>query len=372
MLLVGLMACEEDDGLVFTASQSEEAVSFSNSFAAEYLLTSETEDNIAERFVWPAADFGAPVNVTYEVHGSIDPQFGEFELIGSTSETNLAITVSKLLDFAEELGLDDDPTTTTATGGANNMGQVYFRLKAFTGSGAANAVETISDGVALNITIVERVDTGGGCASYWVVGGAAVDAGWAWDTPIEFTCDNDVYTAHINLTNDTFRFFSAEGDWASGLNYPYFAGEGYTIDASLEDAMDGDNNFRFTGTPGIYELVIDDPNKTITLTPSVPLYLVGEAIVATGWAWDNRVELSENNTYVWSGSVELTTGTFRFFTVDGDWNSGRNYPYYVDAGYTIDSNFEDAADGDSNFRFVGTPGTYTLTVNEKDKTITLQ
>lgn len=363
-------SCEDNDGLVFTARPSEEGVAFLNTFASNYVISAETEDNIAERFIWNEADFGAPVNITYELQGSIDPTFAAFEVVASTSETNAAVLVETLLDFAEELGLDNDPATTDGQGNANNTGQVYFRLRAYTGAGGANTTEVVSDSQALNITVLERA--GEGCASLWVVGGGTPDAGWNWNSPIEFTCDASVYTARVRLSNDAFRFFETEGDWASGLNYPYFIDEGYTIDAVFEDAQDNDNNFRFIGTPGIFEVIVDGPNKTITATESTPLYLVGGAIVQNGWNWNNRPEMPEIDPYVFQVSVELTNDAFRFFTVDGDWGSGYNYPYFEDLGYTIDANFENANDNDSNFQFTGTPGTYTLTVDMKAKTITLQ
>ena len=46
---------------------------------------------------------------------------------------------------------------------------------------------------------------------------------------------------------------------------PFFADDGYTIDSNFENAMDGDNNFRFIGTTGQYYTIIDTVNKTITL-----------------------------------------------------------------------------------------------------------
>ncbi|NVJ46958.1 MAG: SusF/SusE family outer membrane protein [Cytophagia bacterium] len=366
-----IASCEDNDGLVFTAKPSEEGVAFLNTFASNYLISAETEDNIAERFIWNDADFGAPVNVTYELQGSIDPTFATFEVVASTSETNVGVLVETLMDFASELGLDNDPATTDGQGNANNSGQVYFRVRAYTGSGGANTTEVISENQGLTITVIERA--GEGCASLWVVGGGTPDAGWNWNSPIEFTCDANVYTARVRLANDAFRFFETEGDWASGINYPAYANDGFTIDAVFEDAMDNDNNFQFVGTTGIFEVVVDQPNKTITATASTPLYLVGGAITQTGWDWANRPEMPEADPYIFSASVELTSGeTFRFFTSDGDWGSGLNYPYFEDEGYTIDSGFENAADGDSNFRVLAASGTYTLTVDMKAKTITLQ
>ena len=70
--------------------------------------------------------------------------------------------------------------------------------------------------------------------------------------------------------------------------------------------------------------------------------------------------------------MNLSNDALRFFTVRDDWGSGRNYPFYETEGYTIDANFENANDGDSNFRFVGTPGTYTLYMDTIAKTITLE
>src|SRR5690606_34706112 len=148
-----------------------------------------------------------------------------------------------------------------------------------------------------------------------------------------------------------------EGDWDSGLNYPYFADEGYTIDDQLENANDGDSNFAFVGTPGIYEITVDDNAKTITLNPSTPLFLLGDAVPG-GWDWTAPVQAVETSVHVWTATLEFNPGTFRFFTAQNDWSSGLNYPYFEDLGYTIDANFANAEDGDSNFEFLGTPGTY--------------
>ena len=172
-------------------------------------------------------------------------------------------------------------------------------------------------------------------------------------------------------------------DWGSGQNYPWYVDQGYTIDANLVDAMDGDNNFAFIGTSGLYYLEIDTINKTITLSEPTALgdcevdilYGVGAGLPTAGWSWDTPVQIVCNGDGVWSGNVEFTAdgdANFRFFTVNTDWGSGRNYPWYVDAGYTIDANFEDAMDGDNNFRFIGTSGVYFLTIDDNNKVISLE
>ncbi|MDX1942915.1 MAG: SusF/SusE family outer membrane protein [Saprospiraceae bacterium] len=363
-------ACEEDNELTFIAAPNAEGIAFSNAFANEYLLSKETAGNIAERFVWKAADFGAQANITYALHASLNQNFSAFDIVGSTNQTNIAISVDQLLDYAEDLGLDDDPSTTDANGNPNNTGTVYFRLRAYVGAGTGNNTEMISSPQALNIKWIEKVATGA-CDPIYVVGAAAVDAGWGWSTPIVFNCSSDVFQAKLRLTNETFRFFTKEGDWASGLNYPYYESEGYTIDPLLINANDGDKNFRFTGTPGVYLLVVDSKKKTITLTPSGSLWLVGAATPG-GWSWGAPTEAAEVSPDVWEATLAFSKETFRFFTKKDDWGSGLNYPYYEGEGYTIDNRFENAKDGDSNFRFIGTPGTFTITVNAKDKTIILK
>ena len=204
----------------------------------------------------------------------------------------------------------------------------------------------------------------------FALGDALVDAQWDWNTALNIFCEADIITTKVNLTNGTFRFFETEFDWGSGLNYPSFINEGFTIDANFEDAMDGDNNFRFIGSPGIYELVIDRNTKAITLEESGPLWLLGDA-TPDDWDWGTAISATETSVNIWSATLAFNTGIFRFFNVQDDWGSGLNYPYFIDEGYTIDANFEDAEDGDNNFRFIGTPDTYTITVNAIDKTIVL-
>jgi hypothetical protein len=216
----------------------------------------------------------------------------------------------------------------------------------------------------------------------WVVGAGAVDAGWGWSSPVQIACTGTgKYEGNIKLTNDAFRFFSDRTlEWSSpSFNYPYYANNGYTIDTRLENANDGDSNFKFNGTPGEYGLTIDDINKTITLSDPIKfcefdqLWLVGAGVPDAGWGWSSPVALPCTGAGTYSGSVTFANDAFRFFTDRTlEWGSpSYNFPYFSGEGYTIDANFENANDGDKNVRFIGTPGTYTLTVNTVTKTITL-
>jgi starch-binding outer membrane protein SusE/F len=379
--LLTFNSCETEDDVVFVANQGE--FSFTNSFSPQYILTPLTSSNLAERFTWNTPDLGVPTNISYQLQKSIIGDFSDAETVGATSSNEIALTVGDMLVYASQLGLDADSGTE-----APNVGNVTFRLRAVVGD---NSLETFSSTQSLTLELLESTDVVAVCEfdQLYAVGAGLPTAGWDWATPVVFNCTgNGVYSGNVELTNEgdaNFRFFTVNTDWGSGRNYPYYADAGYTIDANFENAADGDSNFKFIGASGLYSLEIDDINKTITLgepqasgTCEVDvLYGVGAGLPTAGWDWATPVELYCSSDGVWSGNVTLQNNggadnNFRFFTVNTDWGSGRNYPYYADEGYTIDANLVNAMDGDSNFAFVGTSGTYFLTIDTVNKVITLE
>ena len=147
----------------------------------------------------------------------------------------------------------------------------------------------------------------------------------------------------------------------------------------------GDLNFRvraFVGDP-ISTTEKFTPIQSITVDLLEPqtgvnceydqLWLVGAGVPDAGWGWASPVSLPCTGNGVYSGDVTFANDAFRFFTdASLEWDSPSfNYPYYENEGYSIDANFQNANDGDSNFSFTGSPGTYTLTVDTVNKTITI-
>ena len=364
IILITFYSCEEENAPIFVAQPDVDGIIFTNSFASNYLISEATKENIGDRLIWESADFGVTTNVTYEIQGSIDPTFSTFTIIGTTNENNFPVTISNFLDFAKELGLDADPSTTDSAGLANNVGQFFVRIKANVGT--TDNLTTYSEFETINITWLEDIPTNT-CNSLYVLGEGITDIGWNFPG-IELTCDTNVLKAKARLGNANFRFFTTVGDWDSGLDYNYFENEGYTIDANLENAGD---NFSFIGTPGIYTITIDDSNKTIQLEASSSLWAVGDAVPG-GWSFSgDTVEFIENTPDIWSASIELNNNIFRFFQTFGTYDTNNNFQYYVDQGFSIDSNFESDGGPDANFNFIGTSGTYNLTINAVEKTITL-
>jgi len=154
--VIGFSSCEHDDDVVFTAQPDPEGVNFTTSFASNYTLNRAASTNLAERFVWNEVDFGAPTTVTYELQGSAYQDFSSFDVIGTTSETNLGVTIAQMMSLAADAGLDNDPTTEDMP----NTGVVYFRVRAFAGTDGGNALEEISDAASLNVTLPEASEEG--------------------------------------------------------------------------------------------------------------------------------------------------------------------------------------------------------------------
>jgi hypothetical protein len=174
-----------------------------------------------------------------------------------------------------------------------------------------------------------------------------------------------VFEAEADFSVEAFRFF-AQADWGpTSYNYPYFS----SVDPIFENAADGDSNFKYIGTPGIQKVTVDLINKTVTLgdPPEPELYMTGQAL--NGWSWDEGVYITmDYDAGEFEATATFTNGeTFRFFA-QTDWGpTSYNYPFFT----TVDSDFENAGDGDSNFRYIGTTGSRTIHVNMTTKVVTL-
>lgn len=199
--------------------------------------------------------------------------------------------------------------------------------------------------------------------------GAALN-GWSWDPgkPVKMTyIRNGVYQATATFTNgEAFRFF-AQADWGpTSYNYLYFE----SVDASFENANDGDKNLKYVGTTGSKLITVDLINKVV-LIGDLPATLYATGAALNGWSWDpgKPVTFTTVSFGLYEAEATINNGeTFRFFA-QADWGpTSYNYPFFK----SVDINFENGNDGDKNLRYVGTTGTKKMTVNLLTKTVTLQ
>lgn len=198
--------------------------------------------------------------------------------------------------------------------------------------------------------------------------GAGVNGWGPWnDKEVKMTyLKPGVFQATTSFSNGAFRFFG-QADWGpTSYNYPYFE----TVDLKFANANDGDSNLEFVGTPGLYTITVDLNKKTVIEgDPNPPLFMMGAAL--NGWGpWnDKEVKLTYISPGSYKATATFTNGeAFRFFA-QADWGpDSYNYPYFT----TVASVFENAGDGDSNLRYVGTTGTVTIKVNLTTKIVSVE
>ncbi len=379
-LLAAIMFYSCDEKIpIFIADLSSETIEIQTNLSEEYLLSKETENNIADRIIWNETTLGT--NINYQVQMSSDPSFNSFILVGTTSANNYVILVKDFLRLAGDLGLDSDPLTTDIDGNPNNRGTVYLRVKASIGNGGAGSDEIFSEIKSTIITLIEVSEADDSCDPLWLVGDTLQNVGWGWSSPLETTCEAGIHTVKAYFINGvdngkSFRFFAVFDSWDTNNSYQYYVDQGYAIDSKFIGSQDTDN-FVFTGTDGIYVLTLDTNTKEIILTASESFWAIGGATPG-GWNlnFNDATELPEISPDLWQTTLDLSNDSFRFFDTSainaGDWTSVYNYDYFIDLGYSIDNRFESDGGGDSNIVFTGVSGSYVLTINASDKVITLE
>jgi hypothetical protein len=358
-LIVNISSCEKEDYLIFTAINQKE-VKFQNEFQDVYKISAQTSNNISERLVWNAPDFDAPTTVTYVVEFSINSDFSTIDMSsGDTSNNHLGVKVSSMLEFAETLGLDDDPSTTFSDGSPNNTGMVYARVTAYAGtsSSGANQSSTVSKTASMNIEVLENV---GACTdatlSNWGLVGSAVN-GWG-GTNRGFAAGNDVpflsngqdgmFRAVATLYDGEFKI---REDNAWGLNY---GDDG--ADGTLEQ-----NGANIAISAGHYVIDFDAVNFTITITPAGTVWGVVGSATLNGWGAAEDVKLvpdpCNDGVYIIK-DVVLTDGEIKF-RQDDAW------------GVNLGDNGADGTTEANGANIAVSAGTYDMTLDTVSGTYTL-
>ena len=358
-LIVNISSCEKEDYLIFTAINQKE-VKFQNEFQDVYKISAQTSNNISERLVWNAPDFDAPTTVTYVVEFSINSDFSTIDMSsGDTSNNHLGVKVSSMLEFAETLGLDDDPSTTFSDGSPNNTGMVYARVTAYAGtsSSGANQSSTVSKTASMNIEVLENV---GACTdaslSNWGLVGSAVN-GWG-GTNRGFAAGNDVpflsngqdgmFRAVATLYDGEFKI---REDNAWGLNYGDNGADG-----TLEQ-----NGANIAISAGHYVIDFDAVNFTITITPAGTVWGVVGSATLNGWGAAEDVKLvpdpCNDGVYIIK-DVVLTDGEIKF-RQDDAW------------GVNLGDNGADGTTEANGANIAVSAGTYDMTLDTVNGTYTL-
>ncbi len=339
-----LVNCDDRDLTVMDANATTTISLSSNEVVLDILETGQDVLTVS----WTAPDFGFDAAPSYDIifkHGDLTSPISVGKALSKSFET---VELNKIL---LNIGLVEDEAADVTVMVKSSLGDY-------------NSINS-------NVTTLKATPYSVSFDPIYMIGEAL--KGWDPTKAVELRgIGPGAYEVIAEFNNNgTFRYFDAP-DWAAqSYNWTYF--EGGTVDANLENGNDGDTNLRFIGTTGFYKMNVNLITKTITMeaVDQPKHYMVGAAVPAAGWGWDTPVVMTWVKDGVFTVNTSFVNDAFRFFTKQGDWGSGRNYPYYADDDFEIDSNFENAEDGDKNFKFNGTPGTYTVTVDYFNKTITL-
>lgn len=354
----GFTSCEHEDDVVFVAQPDPEGVIFINDFASNYTLATGISDNLAERFVWNEVDFDAPTTVTYELQGTADSGFESFDVIGTTAENNLGVTIGQMRALAVDAGLDNDPNTEMP-----NTGQVYFRVRAYAGAGEGNSLEHTSEPVSLTVTLPEvGVEEEEETKTKLFLVGDATAAGWNPDnnnTPMFRDPENDnlfYYTGYLTAGN--VKFLEAQG-WA-----PQYGSEDGTNLVYRATEADPDPSPIPVASEGYYSITVDLDAMTVTMEPydasSATAYevvgVIGTATTGTDEGWNDDIDMtqSEFNPHLWYvNDIELFDGEMKFRA---------NNAWDVSWGASTELSGQGANNNDPNIPV--TAGTYDIWFND--------
>lgn len=335
LIAFGAWSCEDDDRLIISSQEPSGQVMFTNTFLNEYILTPETKNNIAERFVWNSPDFGLATPNEYQLQGSTTEDFSEITVLGTTPDTNFGVNVDQMLSLATNAGLDNDPSSEDKP----NVGSLYFRVRAYIGDGGENAPQSISEVTALNVVLPEATGPGSGVelSGWGVVGSAANNWGATPDLPFYTTSNPDIIVAYVNLMDGEIKF-RQNNAW--DLDYGDVDSDG------ILDREDGNN---IAVTAGTYKITIDWSDNSYT----IEAFHWGLTGSATPNGWDGPDTKLQ---------YDFTTNTFKAVVqlVDGELKIRTNDTWGEDYG---DIDMDGILDKVADNNITVTAGYYLVTVN---------
>ena len=310
---LSISSCSSEDDIVFVAQPDPDGIQFNNDFASSYVLTPATVGNTAERFVWNEVDYEVPTNEIYELQASVNENFEDFILVGSTSGNNLAVTVQQLMDLAEDAGLDNDP----ATEDMPNSGTVYFRVVASAGSEGEMA--HISEVQPLTIVLPEAAEEEEEVLrNFFFVGNATPDNWNNNDNNLALYRDPEnpnVYYFTGKFNAGEFKLLEVLGQWQ-----PQWGLDGGELTSS--EILGADPGPFVIDSEGYYSFEVNVDEMTYSLEPydasgAATYETIGVLGDATANGWDSDIDMTQVNPHIWYlNDVELITGKIKFRAAD--------------------------------------------------------
>lgn len=345
--------------LMFITSCADREMTIVDTEQSPILLDLSTEslyldenfpNNNALTLSWDAADYGAPLEVTYVVEVSATSTFDTVAELGTAtkSATNISFTNKQMNEASSAIGLTPYVEQT-----------MYFRVISYIGSPAGT--EQVSEITSLAITPYQASPTYEYTDLFLI--GDATAGGWDNNEtnanlfPLMKTTSTSVYTFTGYFKVGGFKLIEVKGSWDDQYGY---AGTDGTLSTD-----GGSGNIPVT-TAGYYTLSIDTSALTYTLvavdeptTTYGAISIIGS--VNGDWDTDTAMTQSSFDSHMWVlSSAALSSGEFKF-RADNAWdvNWGSDSEYYGTA--TIGgANIPISSAWDYNVYFNDSTGNYTI------------
>lgn len=272
-----------------------------------YVLTQETQEATAERFVWSAASFGEGIIANYDLEIDVAGQNFDTPYVFATTvgTTQVAITGGILNDAVTALGATPDVPAT-----------FNVRVKAHVGDQVI-----YSNSVEISVTPF----TGVVPPKQMYMVGDATEAGWSnnnGNTPLfRDAANKDLFYFTGYFKAGGLKFLNTKGAWQ-----PQYGSSGDGV-LGVNDGTGSDPEQISIATAGYYTVTVNTADNTYSVTPydasAAPTYNIGILGDATPTAWDSDTNLtnSTDNPHVWHlASITLGVGGTKF-RADDQWTN---------------------------------------------------
>ncbi|ARN71872.1 SusE domain-containing protein [Nonlabens sp. SCSIO 43208] len=315
LAIAGIISCEDNDSEEFTINTAPSGEVMLSPDVVNFEVTETNGNTLAERFVWNDLEMEVPVQVNYELQ--MDVENGDFsapQVIGSTTENNLAILYSTLNNAATQLG-----------GEHATPGNYSIRLVASVADPAVEPV--ISNLVNAIITPFSAYPF----TDLYLVG-AATAPGWNNDNdnPALYRdpANDNVFYYSGYFVGDAFKILTSPGFWQ-----PQYGESNGAV--GLNDGAGSDPGVFSIPADGYYDFTIDitgvtnssQGSSSFSIAPnangaSATTYtsvgIIGDG-TPTGWGSDTDMVQSTFDPHKWSiTNVSLISG-FMKFRANDDW-----------------------------------------------------
>jgi starch-binding outer membrane protein SusE/F len=255
----------------------------------------------------------------------------------------------------------------------NSANDLEMRLVTATSDGSA--MPFFSNVISLNVTTYPPVPY----SQLWLLGDAT-PGGWSLDNMVPMTessSDPFIFTYTGPFTAGEFKIATAR-DYNATFYRPTTNHPDLSATAVQESAGDPDNKWLITTeTAGTYKVTLNLHNNTISIvlqnTPKPAysqLWLVGDA-TAGGWSLDSATPMvvSKGDPFIFTYTGAFAAGDFKIAT-EKDFNAPFYRPVINHPDLSATGVQLNAGDPDNKWQ-IAVPGTYRITLNLHNNTITI-